>query len=166
MSVTEHKSQPLQVHVMVLTISDTRTVSNDKSGQQMMTLLEQNGHRVIEYEIVKDEQSLIEQAIRKGCDNPQIQAVLINGGTGIAKRDVTFDLLQTFIEKPIPGFGELFRMLSYEEIGSAAMLSRATAGISRQTVLFSTPGSTNAVKLAMEKLILPELSHIIRELHK
>ena len=166
MSVTEHKSQPLQVHVMVLTISDTRTVSNDKSGQQMMTLLEQNGHRVIKYEIVKDEQSLIEQAIRNGCDNPQIQAVLINGGTGIAKRDVTFDLLQTFIEKPIPGFGELFRMLSYEEIGSAAMLSRATAGISRQTVLFSTPGSTNAVKLAMEKLILPELSHIIRELDK
>lgn len=166
MSVKDHKSQLLQVHVMVLTISDTRTVTNDKSGQKMMALLEQSGHRVIEYEIVKDEQLLIERAIRKGCDNPQIQAVLINGGTGIAKRDVTFDLLQTLIEKPIPGFGELFRMLSYEDIGSAAMLSRATAGISRQTVLFSTPGSTNAVTLAMKKLILPELSHIIHELHK
>ncbi|MER1999992.1 MAG: MogA/MoaB family molybdenum cofactor biosynthesis protein [Lysinibacillus sp.] len=166
MSVTEHKNQLVQVNVMVLTISDTRTITNDKSGQQMIALLEQNGHRVVGYEIVKDEQSFIEQAIRKGCDNAQIQAVLINGGTGVAKRDVTFDLLQTLIEKPIPGFGELFRMLSYEEIGSAAMLSRATAGITQQTVIFSTPGSTNAVTLAMEKLILPELSHIMHELHK
>lgn len=166
MSVIEHKMQSLQVNVMVLTISDTRTITDDKSGQQMIALLEQSGHRVIEYEIVKDEHSFIEQAIRKGCENPQIQAILMNGGTGIAERDVTFDLLQMLIEKPITGFGELFRMLSYKEIGSAAMLSRATAGIVQQTVIFSTPGSTNAVKLAMERLIIPELTHIIHELHK
>ena len=91
---------------------------------------------------------------------------LSNGGTGIAKRDVTFDILQAQIERPIPGFGELFRMISFEEIGSAAMLSRASAGIIQETVIFSIPGSTNAVSLAMEKLILPELAHLVHEINK
>ena len=105
-------------------------------------------------------------SLLKGCQNPQIQVILTNGGTGLANRDVTFDILQKLIEKPIPGFGELFRMLSYEEIGSAAMLSRAIAGITQQTVIFATPGSTGAVSLAMGKLILPELAHIVREMNK
>ena len=166
MSVVNHKKEKLQVKVMVLTISDTRTTITDKSGQKIIALLEQQNHQIVAYEIIKDEQALIEQAVRKGCDDPQIEVILMNGGTGIAKRDVTFDILQTLIEKPIPGFGELFRMLSFEEIGSAAMLSRATAGIAQQTAIFSMPGSTGAVLLAMEKLILPELPHIIRELNK
>jgi molybdopterin adenylyltransferase len=166
MSVMEHKSEKLQVNVMVITISDTRTTSNDKSGQKMVALLEQSGHRIVAYKIVKDEPAFIEQAVRNGCENAQVQAVLLNGGTGIAERDVTFEVLQGLIEKPIPGFGELFRLLSFEQIGTAAMLSRATAGIAGRTVIFSTPGSINAVTLAMKKLILPELSHIIRELNK
>ena len=166
MSVTEHKKEPLHVNVMVLTISDTRTEVTDKSGQKMIELLERQHHQVVTYEIVKDEQQAIECALLKGCHNPQIQVILTNGGTGLANRDVTFDILQKLIEKPILGFGELFRMLSYEEIGSAAMLSRAIAGIAQQTVIFSTPGSTGAVSLAMEKLILPELAHIVREMNK
>ena len=166
MSVTDHKREQFQAKVMVLTISDTRTMDTDTSGQKMIQLIEQSQHHIEVYEIVRDEPALIEQAIRKGCENPQIQVILMNGGTGISKRDVTFDILQTLIEKPIPGFGELFRMLSFAEIGSAAMLSRATAGIVQQTAIFSTPGSTGAVTLAMEKLILPELSHIVFELNK
>ena len=166
MSVMEHKSQELQVNVMVITISDTRTTLNDKSGQKMIDLLEQSGHRIVAYKIVKDESVLIDQAVRNGCKNEQVQAVLLNGGTGIAQRDVTFEVLQRLIEKPLPGFGELFRLLSFQQIGTAAMLSRAIAGIAGRTVIFSTPGSINAVTLAMEKLILPELSHIIRELQK
>ena len=166
MSVIEHKKESLPVNVMVLTISDTRTEVTDKSGQKMIELLKREHHQVVAYEIVKDEQQAIEYAILKGCHNPQIQVILTNGGTGLANRDVTFDILQNIIEKPIPGFGELFRMLSYEEIGSATMLSRAIAGIAQQTVIFSTPGSTGAVSLAMEKLILPELVHIVREMNK
>ena len=113
MSVMEHKSQELQINVMVITISDTRTTSTDKSGQKMMALLEQSGHRIVAYNIVKDEQAFIDQAVRNGCKNEEIQAVLLNGGTGIAERDVTFEVLQGLIEKPIPGFGELFRMISF-----------------------------------------------------
>ena len=131
----------------------------------MLELLKQQ-HQVIAYDIVKDNEQVIKRAMLQGCTDPRVQVILMNGGTGIAKRDVTFDVLQAHIERPIPGFGELFRMLSYEEIGSAAMLSRASAGIIQETVIFSVPGSTNAVSLAMEKLILPELAHIVREMNK
>ena len=150
---------------MVITISDTRTKETDKSGQKILELLKQQ-HKVIAYDIVKDDEQAIKHALLQGCTDPRVQVILMNGGTGIAKRDVTFDVLQAQIDRPIPGFGELFRMLSYEEIGSAAMLSRASAGIIQDTVIFSMPGSTNAVSLAMEKLILPELAHIVREMNK
>lgn len=150
---------------MVVTISDTRTKETDKSGQKMLELLKQQ-HQVIAYGIVKDDEQEIKHALLQGCKDPRVQVILMNGGTGIAKRDITFDILQAHIERPIPGFGELFRMLSYEEIGSAAMLSRASAGAIQDTVIFSMPGSTNAVSLAMEKLILPELAHIVREMTK
>ena len=165
MSVEAHKKEPLCVNVMVVTISDTRTKETDKSGQKMLELLKQQ-HQVIAYEIVKDDERAIKDVLLQGCKDPTVQVILMNGGTGIAKRDLTFDILQAHIERPIPGFGELFRMLSYEEIGSAAMLSRASAGAIQDTVIFSMPGSTNAVSLAMEKLILPELSHIVREMTK
>ena len=163
----EHKNDLLvPLKVMVITISDTRDEYTDKSGQLMMELLQREHFEVAEYIIVKDEKKDIEAALLRGCHNQQIDVILTNGGTGLAGRDVTVEVIEKLINQPIPGYGELFRMLSYEEIGSAAMLSRATAGIAKGTVIFSTPGSTGAVKLAMEKLILPELGHIIREIRK
>ncbi|WP_102345286.1 MogA/MoaB family molybdenum cofactor biosynthesis protein [Bacillus sp. Marseille-P3661] len=168
MSVEEHKQQaPKVVRCMVITVSDTRTEETDKSGQLMQSLLKESGHQITKYEIVKDEQSEIKAAILAGCKDFEVDCVLINGGTGIAKRDVTIETVQQLLEKEIVGFGELFRMLSYtEDIGSAAILSRAIAGVAMDTPIFSTPGSSGAVKLAMNKLILPELTHVIREIRK
>ncbi|MCH1627597.1 MogA/MoaB family molybdenum cofactor biosynthesis protein [Ferdinandcohnia quinoae] len=168
MSVNEHKSEaPKNVKCKIITISDTRTMETDKSGQLMISMLNEYGHEIIDYEIVKDEQEAIQHAIIRGCENNDIDIILTNGGTGIAKRDVTIEIVQQLIEKEIVGFGELFRMLSYtEDIGSAAILSRAIAGIRDNTAIFSTPGSSGAVKLAMTKLILPELGHVVRELKK
>jgi len=167
-SKEDHKNNaPTQVRCKVITVSDTRTVETDKSGQLMVALLEENGHIISEYEIVKDEQELIQNAIVQGCRNEHIDAILCNGGTGIAKRDVTIETVRELIEKEIPGFGELFRMLSYtEDIGSAAILSRAIAGVAFDTAIFSTPGSRGAVNLAMTKLILPELGHVVSEIQK
>ena len=166
MSIQEHKKDFIPLRVLVITISDTRTKQTDKSGQKMTELLQGQQHQIIGYELVKDDKEAIEAALLKGCQDPQVQVILMNGGTGLSNRDVTFEILEQMIEKPIPGFGEIFRMLSYEEIGSSAMLSRATAGITQKTVIFSTPGSTGAVTLAMEKLILPEMGHIVREMSK
>ena len=132
----------------------------------MMDLLKGENFELVEYRIIKDDQKEIETTLLQACYHPDIDAILMNGGTGLSVRDVTYEVMDKLIEKPIPGYGELFRMLSYEEIGSAAMLSRATAGIVNGTVIFSTPGSTGAVKLAMKKLILPELRHIVGEIRK
>jgi molybdenum cofactor biosynthesis protein B len=168
MSSIEHKLEaPHSVNCKVITISDTRNVEMDKSGNLIKMLLEESGHNVVDYEIVKDEKTLIRSSVLKGCETREIDVVLTNGGTGIAKRDVTIEAVQSVIEKEIPGFGELFRMLSYQEdIGSAAILSRAIAGVSMDTAIFAMPGSSGAVKLAMEKLILPELGHVVREIRK
>jgi molybdopterin adenylyltransferase len=168
MSVTEHKKEaPRVIKCKVITISDTRTFETDKSGKLMMQLLQEAGHEVVEYEIVKDETEEIRAAVWRGCEHPMIDVVLTNGGTGIAKRDVTIETVKEIIEKEIVGFGELFRMLSYtEDIGSAAILSRAIAGVANDTAIFSTPGSTGAVRLAMTKLILPEIRHVVREIRK
>jgi molybdenum cofactor biosynthesis protein B len=168
MSTREHKAEaPKHVGCMVITVSDTRTAETDKSGQLMRQLLEEAGHTTVLYEIVKDEPAQIVAAIEAGANHPQVQVILVNGGTGIAKRDITYEAVQGLLDKEIPGFGELFRMLSYtEDIGSAAMLSRAIAGTYRGKAVFSTPGSTGAVRLAMTKLIVPELGHVVRELNK
>ncbi|MEC1637717.1 MogA/MoaB family molybdenum cofactor biosynthesis protein [Schinkia azotoformans] len=168
MSVEEHKNEaPKSIRCMVITVSDTRTEESDKSGKLMKDLLVEKGHKIVRYEIVKDEQLPIKEAILRGCEDTEVDAILLNGGTGIAKRDVTIETVQEIIEKEIIGFGELFRMLSYtEDIGSAAILSRAIAGVAMNTAIFSTPGSSGAVKLAMNKLILPELAHVIREVRK
>ncbi|WP_453994440.1 MogA/MoaB family molybdenum cofactor biosynthesis protein [Bacillus nitroreducens] len=168
MSVHEHKKvTSSSINCKVITISDTRTKKNDKSGQLMISLLEENGFTVKEYEIIKDETTSIEEAVRRGCTNKDIDVVLTNGGTGIAKRDVTIETVKKLLDKEIVGFGELFRMLSYtEDIGSAAILSRAIAGVCNDTAIFSTPGSSGAVRLAMKKLILPELTHVISEIKK
>jgi molybdopterin adenylyltransferase len=167
-SSSEHKQHsPQSVRCKVITVSDTRSKETDRSGQLMNSLLKDYGHEVIEYVVVKDEKDAIFQEILKGCEAAVIDAVLTNGGTGIAKRDVTIETVTELLDKEIVGFGELFRMLSYtEDIGSAAMMSRAVAGVSKNTAVFSTPGSTGAVKLAMEKLILPELGHVVHEIKK
>lgn len=167
MSLLEHKQNTLKdINIMVLTISDTRDEQTDKSGKLMMDLIKSHDFVVKAYKIVKDEREQILSEVLEGIRRTEIDVIVTNGGTGLSNRDVTLEVMEQVIEKPIPGFGELFRMLSYEEIGSAAILSRAIGGIAKGTAIFSTPGSTGAVKLAMEKLILPELGHILKEIRK
>lgn len=163
----EHKAHA-NVHVScgVITVSDSRTKETDKSGQLILDLLKTAGHPVTAYHIAKDEPTQIRPLLEALLADPNVQAIIINGGTGVARRDVTFDAIEGMLEKHLPGFGELFRMLSYQDIGSAALLSRATAGIARGKVVFSLPGSTGAVRLGMEKLILPEMPHVVYELNK
>lgn len=151
---------------MVITCSDTRTRETDTSGYRIMHMLKDAGHSVVDYYIVKDEPAKIKAKIKAGVANKRIQAIIINGGTGISRRDSTFEAVNAMLEKRLDGFGEVFRYLTYQEIGSPAIMSRATAGIIKGRVLFSTPGSENAVRLAMEKLILPELGHLVKELTK
>ncbi|WP_139891716.1 molybdenum cofactor biosynthesis protein B [Bacillus sp. D386] len=168
MSLIEHRgSAPDCVKVMVLTVSDTRDEHTDRSGQLMMRLLQSAGHIITRYQIVKDEQDAIQQELSAGLEDKEVDAIICNGGTGIAYRDVTIETIKGLLDKEMPGFGEIFRMLSYQEdIGSAAILSRAIAGVTQGKVIFATPGSTGAVELAMNKLILPELAHVVRELKK
>ena len=129
-------------------------------------MLKDAGHAVVSYQLIKDEPAKIKAAIKKAVKNKKVQAIIINGGTGIARRDSTFEAVDGMLEKRLDGFGEVFRFLTYQEIGSPAIMSRATAGIYKGRVIFSTPGSENAVRLAMEKLILPELGHIVQQLSK
>ena|SRR5690625_731458 len=155
------------VNCLVATVSDTRTVDTDKSGRLIKELLHAHGHETAKHVIVPDEMSKINQLIEEGVSDNEVEAILLTGGTGISIRDVTIEVVEKRIEKEIPGFGEIFRMLSYtEDIGSAAIMSRAVAGVINRKVIFAMPGSSGAVKLAMNKLILPEISHMIHELHK
>ena len=163
----EHKHHaPRSVGCMVITCSDTRTTDTDTSGRLIQKLLKEQGHSVAAYHLVKDEPSQIRERIAEGCADQTVQAIIINGGTGISRRDSTFEAVDAMLEKRLDGFGEVFRFLTYQDIGSPAIMSRATAGIINGRVLFSTPGSENAVRLAMEKLILPELGHLVKELTK
>jgi len=163
----EHKADaPKSIGCMVITCSDTRTAETDTSGFRIMHMLKDAGHQVVAYYLVKDEPSKIKATIKTAVANKKIQAIIINGGTGISRRDSTFEAVDAMLEKRLDGFGEVFRYLTYQEIGSPAIMSRATAGIIKGRVLFSTPGSENAVRLAMEKLILPELGHLVKELTK
>ncbi|MER3423113.1 MAG: molybdenum cofactor biosynthesis protein [Nitrospiraceae bacterium] len=163
----EHKAHaPQRVGCVVITCSDTRTPDTDTSGRLMMHLLKEQGHEIAAYHLVKDEPTQIRAMVEKAARTDGVQAILINGGTGISRRDSTFEAVDALLEKRLDGFGELFRYLTYLEIGSAAIMSRATAGIFRDRIIFSTPGSEGAVRLAMEKLVLPELGHIVRELTK
>ncbi len=145
----------------VLTVSDTRTVDSDRSGQTICQLLTAAGHTILAYQIVPDEPTHIVDYLQQAS---AVDAVIINGGTGIAPRDTTYDAIAALLDKPLPGFGELFRWLSYQEIGTRAMASRAIAGTYQAKLIFSLPGSTNAVTLAMQQLILPELPHLVRQL--
>lgn len=145
----------------VFTISDTRTQATDKSGQYICEALQHAGHTVCHYEIIPDEPEEVRRKVLLKCENQLCHAILLTGGTGLSSRDTTFEAVFSLFEKRLDGFGELFRMLSYDQVGSSAMLSRAVAGVCHSTVIFSMPGSTGAVELAMNKLILPELKHLV-----
>ena len=165
LSDTPHPDQKsVSVACAVLTVSDTRTPETDKSGQLMQSQLVAAGHRVSHYQILKDDPAQITALVHSLAAREDIQTILLNGGTGIAPRDTTYDAISQLLTKELPGFGEIFRQLSYAEIGSRAIASRAAAGIHIQdnnsTLIFSVPGSSKAVKLAMEALILPELNHL------
>lgn len=167
-SVDEHRREaPKQVKCMVVTVSDTRVAENDYSGQLAQQLLLSQEYEVMDYKIIKDDYDGIRQLLREAVSSRKVEAILLNGGTGIAPRDNTYEAVRSLLNKELPGFGEIFRYLSYtEDIGSAAILSRAIAGTIGNVAIFSMPGSQGAVKLAMEKIILPELRHVIREINK
>jgi molybdopterin adenylyltransferase len=150
----------------VLTLSDTRSAETDMSGARIRALLEADGHTILHYQILPDDADQLTAHLHTLLARPEVDAIITNGGTGISRRDTTVPTIERIIEQPLPGFGELFRMLSWEQIGSGAMLSRAVAGIARAKLIFALPGSTKAVELAMARLIVPEIRHLLRELRK
>jgi molybdenum cofactor biosynthesis protein B len=160
----EHKAQaPPSIRCAVVTISDSRTIETDTGGQEVCESLQAAGHCVVAREIIPDEPARIRPLLESLRDRDDVDAVLLTGGTGITSRDLTFETVCEVLTRPLPGYGELFRMLGYQEIGAAAMLSRATGGLMQRTVLLTMPGSRAAVRLAMHKIILPELGHLVRE---
>ena len=162
--VTEHRSQALlKLNLAVLTVSDTRTLQTDTSGALILEMAEAAGHQVVARAIVPDEPERMSPLLRLYSENAEIHAILVTGGTGISARDQTYETISAMLTKPLPGYGELFRMLSYSEIGPACMLSRALGGLMGKVVVMVMPGSRAAVLLAMSKIILPELPHIVRE---
>ena len=164
MSHIEHRAAaPTSVRCYVLTISDSRTEATDTSGRVIQDLLSGDGHQVTGRQMLPDDPARVRAALRAQLANPDVQAILTTGGTGISSRDNSYEAIDSLLEKRLAGFGELFRALSYQEIGAAAILSRACAGTSHGKVILSVPGSEHAVRLAMTKLILPELGHLVRE---
>jgi len=163
----EHRAAaPRSLEVAVVTVSDTRTALDDHSGALVVAHLEAAGHRVVDRRIVRDEPGEIGPLLDEYASRPQLHAVLLTGGTGISPRDLTYETVSARLTKPLPGFGELFRMLSYAEIGPACLLSRAVGGLIGGLVVLVMPGSRAAVELAMARIIVPELPHIVREARK
>jgi molybdenum cofactor biosynthesis protein B len=166
-SVHRHRdAAPEKVRVAALTISDTRTPETDTGGDTIEELVRGAGHEVVERDIVKDEAASIRMKLVELLARSDVDAVITTGGTGISARDTTYEVVDRLLEKRLDGFGEIFRMLSYEEIGAAAFLSRAVAGAVGTKFLVCLPGSRNAVRLAVEKLLVPEISHVVYELRK
>jgi molybdenum cofactor biosynthesis protein B len=160
----EHKAMaPRSVRCYVITVSDTRTDATDTSGRAIAELLVAAGHHVAGRTIVRDDPELVRDTIVRQLANPDVQAIVTTGGTGITSRDSTYEAVTAMLQKRLDGFGELFRMLSYEQIGSAAMMSRACAGLVAGRIVISLPGSEPAVRLAMERLIVPELAHMVQQ---
>ena len=158
---------PISVNCAVITVSDTRIPETDRSGDTIRQLLLSAGHTIGSYRIIPDEPTLVRAELDRAADfRPSIRAIIFNGGTGISARDTTYDAIAGALTKKLPGFGEIFRWLSYQDIGSRAIASRAIAGSYNQLLVFSLPGSSNAVRLGMEKLILPELTHLVTQLGK
>jgi molybdenum cofactor biosynthesis protein B len=165
--VAQHReTAPTSARSFVLTVSDTRTLESDTSGQTIALLLTDHGHVVTRRDVVRDEPAEVVRLIRAEIERDDARVLITTGGTGITSRDSTYEALTSLFEKTIVGFGELFRMLSFSEIGSAAMLTRATAGVVSRRAVFVLPGSEHAVRLAMTRLILPELGHVLRELNR
>src|SRR5262245_20054217 len=163
-SQTEHKAKaPASVRCFVITVSDTRTEATDTGGSAIASLLEQAGHAVARRTIGKEEPALVRGVIERQLANPEVQVIITTGGTGITSRDSTYEAIDTLLQKRLDGFGELFRMLSYQQIGPAAMMSRATAGLVAGRIVVSLPGSEAAVRLAMERLLIPELGHMVQQ---
>jgi molybdopterin adenylyltransferase len=163
----EHKAHaPKSVGCFVLTISDSKTPETDSSGALIRELLGAAGHRVAGTAIVRDEPDQVRQVIRQAVADPAVQVIILTGGTGITSRDSTYEAVETLLDKRLPGFGELFRVLSYQEIGPAAMLSRAQLGVHQRRIVASLPGSPDACRLALEKLLIPEMGHLVRELNR
>jgi molybdenum cofactor biosynthesis protein B len=163
----EHRAtSPTSVRCAVITVSDTRTDATDTGGAAIVQLLREHGHVVVEKSILRDEPDAIRTQLDLHLGDERVQIVITTGGTGITSRDGTFEVVSSLLEKTLTGFGELFRMLSYQEIGAAAMMSRACAGIARRRVIVCLPGSPHAVRLAMTKLLLPELGHLVREANR
>jgi len=166
-SSEDHKAvAPSQVRVFVLTVSDTRTDDSDTSGLAICEHLNEAGHRVAGKAIEKDDPSRVAELVRQQAVIADVDAIITTGGTGLTSRDSTFEAIDALLTKRLPGFGELFRMLSYEQIGSAAMMSRACAGTIGNVVVISLPGSEKAVRLAMTKLVIPELAHLVQQATK
>ncbi len=163
----EHKQQaPLQTRCFVITVSDTRTEDTDKSGRAIVSLLTGAGHEVVGRTIVRDDSAVVRATIGRVLGQVNLDVIITTGGTGITSRDNTYEAVDSLLEKTLPGFGELFRALSFQEIGSAAMMSRATAGLVSGRILIALPGSEAAVRLAMERLLLPELGHLVQQARK
>ena len=167
MSVASHRrTAPGRVRCFVLTVSDTRTLATETSGRTIASLLEAAGHHVTGRQVVRDDPAEVTRVLREELDRADARVLITTGGTGISARDSTYEAAIALFEKELVGFGELFRMLSFADIGSAAMLSRATAGIAGRSAIFVLPGSEAAVRLAMTRLILPELGHVVGEVDK
>jgi molybdopterin adenylyltransferase len=167
MSVQEHKAQaPQSVRCFVITVSDTRTEDTDTGGRAIVELLQAAGHAITGRTIVKDDPDLVRGTIERLLANPDVQVIITTGGTGISSRDSTYEAVSGLLQKKLDGFGELFRMLSYEHIGSAAIMSRAVAGLVVGRIIVSLPGSEAAVRLAMDRLLIPELGHLVQQARK
>ncbi len=164
MSYLEHKHlSPKTVNCAVITISSTRTEETDDSGKLIKQKLSENGHQIIAYRLLKDDAEAIRKKIYELMEDERVQVIITNGGTGVSHRDITIETISPILEKKLDGFGELFRLLTYQEIGSGSIMSRAMAGVVRGKVVISLPGSPDAAILAMDKIILPELGHLVRE---
>ncbi|WP_416233477.1 MogA/MoaB family molybdenum cofactor biosynthesis protein [Anabaena sp. UHCC 0451] len=157
-------AENITVNCAVVTVSDTRNPETDKSGKLIQDLLLSAHHLIVDYQIIKDEPDQIQAYIESISKNQNLEVIIFNGGTGIAPRDTTYDAIEKLLEKTLPGFGEIFRFLSYQEIGSRAIASRAVAGTYQNKIIFSLPGSSNAVRLGMDEIILPEIVHLVKQM--
>ena len=164
MGYQEHKHlSPKSVNCAIIIISDTRTEKNDESGKLIMQALKIGGHKLLSYCILKNDAGSIRKKLNELLVEKNLQVIIASGGTGISHMDITIEAISTILEKRIDGFGELFRFLTYQEIGTASIMSRAMAGVAMGKIIICLPGSAGAVDLAMKKIILPEIGHIVRE---
>jgi molybdenum cofactor biosynthesis protein B len=167
MGLEEHRAAaPARIAIFGITFSDTRQESDDTSGAALRAAFAAAGHAIVGWRIVREDESEMRRALDAALGLPGCDVLVLTGGTGVAPRDRAYDVLATLYERPLPGFGELFRSLSFAEIGSAALLSRASAGVARGKLVFSIPGSRAAVRLALDRLILPEIGHLVGELRR